>query len=83
MVLILDGYSETGVHVRQSLMFDLFRAFDRIERSHKFGFFLYKYICPSGDSSIMTYYAQIQLSNTAFLLFYSVIFMYFTVLIFR
>ena len=44
MVLILDGNSETGVHVRQSLMFDLFRAFDRIEWSHKFGFFLYKYL---------------------------------------
>ena len=41
MVLILDGNSKIGAHVRQeqSLLFDLFKAFDYIECSQKSDFF--------------------------------------------
>ena len=37
MVHIVDGNSENGVHARkeQYLLFDLFKAFDKIEDSHK------------------------------------------------
>ena len=41
MVLILDGNSEMCVHVG-SMLFDLFKAFDYIESSHKSDFFLRK-----------------------------------------
>ena len=40
MLPVLDGYSELGAHVRgQSLLFDLFKAFDYIKSCHKSDFF--------------------------------------------
>ena len=40
MVLILDSNSELGAHVRSNfLSFDLFKAHDKIESSHKSDFF--------------------------------------------
>ena len=40
MVLILNGNSEIGTHVRSNLLiFDMFQAFHYIESSHKTGLF--------------------------------------------
>ena len=42
MVFILDGDSEIGAHVKkQSLLFDMFEAFDYIKSSQKEIFFLH------------------------------------------
>ena len=41
MVLILDGSSEIGAHIRKCLLFDLFKAF---ESSHKSIFMNLRYI---------------------------------------
>ena len=40
MVLILDGNSEIGAHVtkEQSLLLDLFKAFDQIKKSRIYNF---------------------------------------------
>ena len=40
MVLILKGNSEIGEQVRSNLLFDLFQAFDWIESSHKWDYFI-------------------------------------------
>ena len=51
MVLVLDGNSETGAHIRSTVCFlYLFKAFDWIESSHKADFFSPKrptfiYVC--------------------------------------
>ena len=45
MVLVLDGNSEIGAHVRSNfLLFDLFKAFSEIESSQKSYPFLSKYL---------------------------------------
>ena len=40
MVLIVDGHSE--IHSRQSLLIDLYNAFDERESSHKSNFLLFE-----------------------------------------
>ena len=47
MVFILDGNAEIGAHIRQSLLFDLFKTCDKIERNHKSDFYLTKILFPS------------------------------------
>ena len=49
MVLILDGNSAIGAQVKENMLFDLFKAFDKFKNSHKLDsvFFSEKSFFPS------------------------------------